>query len=207
MSAKDFFLTELPPIIAEIKQAMGDRIPKISYDVEFEIDGEGMYSVQVKNGEATVRRGGAASPIVAMRFAKHTWEEALTKIIRPRLKYLASLDPKKAESEAFQEMQRQLAGRKPVPPHKALEAIASLPLRVVLEITAAGGAGTPHEFECKLAGAEEDDPTVTVSIAERDMDDVLCAKLTAQEAFKTGKLKMKGSVTTAMALLSRLFVA
>lgn len=205
MSAKDFFLTELPPIIADMKKALGDRVPKISYDVEFEIDGEGMYSVQVKSGEATVRRGGAANPIVAMQFAKQTWEEALTKIVRPRLKQLATLDPTKAESEAQKEMARQLGGRKPVAPEKALAAVQALPLRVVLDVTGATAAGG-HKFEVRLAGAEEDDPTVTVSISEADLDAVLKGAVTAQDAFKTGKLKMKGGVTTAMALLSRLFV-
>lgn len=201
MSAKEFFLTELPPIIADMKKAMGDRVPKISYDIEFEIDGEGMYSVQVKAGDATVRRGGAADPLVAMSFAKQTWEEALSKIVRPRLKQLASLDPAKAEGEAQKELARQLGGRKPVAPEKALEAVKALPLRVVLEVQ-----GSSHKFEVRIAGAEEDDPTVNVSIAEADLEAVLNAKITAQEAFKTGKLKMKGGVTTAMALLSRLFV-
>ena len=201
MSAKEFFLTELPPIIADMKKALGDRVPKVSYDVEFEIDGEGMYAVVVKAGDAQVRRGGAPNPIAALSFAKETWDEALAKIVRPRLKQMATLDPLKAEGEAQRELARQLGGRKPVAPEKALEAVKSLPLRVVLDVT-----GSKHKFELRLAGAEEDDPTVTVSISEADLDAVVNAKITAQDAFKQGKLKMKGAVTTAMALLSRLFV-
>ncbi len=201
MSAKDFFLTELPTIIADMKKALGDRVPKISYDVEFEIEGEGMYSVQVKAGDATVRRGGAASPIAALQFAKPTWDEALEKIVRPRLKQAATLDLAKAESEAQKELLRQLGGRKPAAPEVMLKAVQSLPMRVVLTVD-----GSSHKFELRLAGAEEDDPTVTVSVSEPDLEAVISGKVTAQDAFKQGKIKMKGSVTTAMALLSRLFV-
>lgn len=201
MSVKDFFLTELPTIIADMKKALGDRAPKISYDVEFEIEGEGMYSVQVKAGDAVVRRGGAASPIAALQFAKPTWDEALEKIVRPRLAQAANSDLAKAQGEAQKEMLRQLGGRKPAAADVMLKAVQSLPMRVVLNVE-----GSEHKFELRLAGAEEDDPTVTVTLAQADLEAVVGGKITAQDAFKQGKIKMKGSVTTAMALLSRLFV-
>jgi hypothetical protein len=55
VSAQDFFLQELPGHIAEMKRVLGERVPKVSYDIEFDIEGEGMYSVVVQAGDATVR--------------------------------------------------------------------------------------------------------------------------------------------------------
>ncbi len=121
--------------------------------------------------------------------------------MRPRLKQAANLDLAKAESEAQKELLRQLGGRKPAAPEAMLKAVQSLPMRVVLNVD-----GSDHKFELRLAGAEEDDPTVTVSLSEPDLEAVIGGKVTAQDAFKQGKIKMKGAVTTAMALLSRLFV-
>ncbi len=201
MSAKEFFLEELPVHIAEMKRVLGDRVPKIDYDVEFEIDGEGMYAVVVKGGDASVRRGGAPDPLVAMRFAKATWDEALTRVIRPRMKKLAGVDPSAAEAFATKELARQLGGRKPAPPEQVAAAIKALPLRLLLEVP-----GTSHRFELQLAGAEEDDPTVTLTVAEPDIDGILSGSVSVQDAFKDGKLKLKGAVTTTMALLSRVFL-
>jgi putative sterol carrier protein len=193
MSAKDFFLTELPKHLETIEKTFGAKIPKVDYDVEFEIDGEGMYSIAVKNGHATTRRGGAADPLFALKFAKQTWEESLDKIVRPRLSKL---------DEAEKEIAKQLGGRKPVAPETILAAVKALPLRVELQVS-----GTSHSFELRTAGAEEDDPTITVSVAESDLDAMIAGTVSVQDAFKQGKLKAKGAVTTAMALLSRVFPA
>jgi hypothetical protein len=202
MSAKDFFLTELPPHLAMIEKTLGDRVPKVSYDVELEIEGDGMYSIAVKAGHATTRRGGVADPLVAMKFAKATWDDSLAKIIRPRIEKLAKMDPMAAESEATRELEKQLGGRKPAAPETMLAAIKALPLRVELQIT-----GTAHQFELRTAGAEEDDPTVTITVSEADLDAMIKGSVNVQEAFKQGKLKAKGAVTTVMALVSRLFTA
>jgi putative sterol carrier protein len=196
MTAKAFFLDELPAIIAEIERAVGDKAPKVNADLEFDVDGEGMYSVSIKNGKASVRRGGAAEPVVAMKFAKATWDEALAKIVRPQLAAFQKGGSSAAEAEA----KKHLGGRSPVSPEQALAAVKALPLRVLLEVS-----GTAHKFELALAGAEEDDPTVTVSASEPDIEAVLSGALSPQEAFKTGKIKAKGAVATVMALMSRLF--
>lgn len=201
--AKEFFLSELPPLIAEAKAKLGDKLPKLSYELEFEIDGEGMYSVLVKNGDAVVRRGGAANPLVAVVLAPVTFDQGLVQLVRPRLKQLAGLDLDKAQADADRELAKQLGGRKPVAPEAALAAVKALPLRVVVEVT---GATAEHKLELRTAGAEEDDPTVTVTVSEADVEAMAAGQVAVQEAFKQGRLKMKGAVTTVMALLSRLFV-
>lgn len=202
MSAKEFFMTELPPLLQQWKDTLGAAAPKATFDVEFEVEGEGMFSIVTKNGDATVRRGGTAAPIVAIMFAKKTWEDALERVIRPRLKELAATDVAALQARGQAEMAKQLGGRKPVALDKALAAAKSLPLRVALEISPAGG----HKLELRLAGAEEDDPTVTVQVAESDLEAIFAGTLPPPQAFKEGKIKMKGSVSTAMALLARVFV-
>jgi hypothetical protein len=202
VSAKDFFLTELPPLIAQWKEQLGPAAPKASFDVELEVEGEGMFSVVTKNGDATVRRGGVASPIVSLSFAQKTWDDALVRIIRPRLKQLAALDVKTLEAHGNAEMAKQFGGRKPVALEQALAAVKALPLRVVLAIEPAGG----HKFEARFAGAEEDDPTITVQVAESDLEAIFSGALPPPQAFQQGKLKLKGAVSVAMALLARIFV-
>ena len=56
------------------------------------------------------------------------------------------------------------------------------------------------------AGAEEGDPTVSVQVAESDLDAIFAGTLPPPQAFKEGKIKLKGSVSTAMALLARVFI-
>ncbi len=202
MSAKDFFLTELPPLLAEWKEKLGARAPKVSFDVEFDVEGEGMFTVATKDGTASVRRGGAANPIVSMRFAKKTWDESLERIIRPRFKLLHETDAATLEAKGAAEMKKQLGGRTPVTPEQMLAAIKALPLRVTLDVQPANG----QRFELATAGAEEDDPTVTVTAAEADIQAMFSGELPPPVAFQQGKVKMKGAVPTAMALISRLFV-
>jgi len=195
-------MTELPPLLQQWKEKLGARAPQSTFDVEFEVEGDGMFSIVTKNGDATVRRGGVATPIVALSFAKKTWDDALERVIRPRLKHLATLDVSVLQAQGDAEMAKQFAGRKPVPLDKAIAAVKGLPLRMVLEISPAGG----HKFEARLAGAEEDDPTVTVQVSENDLEAIFAGTLPPPQAFKEGKIKLKGSVSTAMALLARLFV-
>jgi hypothetical protein len=202
MTAKDFFMTELPPLIAEWKARLGERVPKASYDVEFEIEGEGMFTVVVKNGDATVRRGGSATPLASMTFAKATWNDALENVIRPRLKQLAGLDLTAAEAHAQRELHRYTGGRTPVAPEKAIAAIAKTPLRVVLDLEPKGD----HKYELRTAGAEEDDPTLTVGVREDDLRALLAGELNPQQAMQQGKIRIKGAMSDGMALISRLFV-
>ena len=208
MSAKDFFLTELPPLIAEIKGKIGDRLPKMSYDIEFEIEGEGMYSVVVKNGEASVRRGGVAQPLLSLQFAKATFDEALREVIRPRLSELASIDIGRAEAAAQKGMASLLQGRAPVALAEMLKHLKAMPLRLRLEVEPLEGKPTEaHRFELRTAGAEDDDPTIVLQLKREDLDALLSGKLAVQDAFKQQKLRVTGAVSSGMALLSRLFVS
>ena len=201
-SAKEFFANEAPQMLAAVKQKLGNKAPKVSCDIEIEVEGEGMFSIAIKNGDATVRRGGAANPVLALKLAPVTFADGLSKLVKPRSEHFVKIDLDKAEAVAQAEMKKQLAGRTPVAPEKALQVAQQLPMRIVLELQPRGD----HRCEALIGGAEEDDPTVTVMAAQVDVDAIFAGQLNPVEAFKTGKIKMSGQVSTGMALLSRLFV-
>lgn len=202
VSSKEFFATEAPKMIAAAKEKLGSKAPKVTCDIEFEITGEGMYTLSIKNGDAAIRRGGAASPLVALKLSPLSFSEGLQKLVFPRYQQFLGLDLAQAESFAAAEMQKQFQGRKPVAPEKAIAEAQKLPMRVVVEVQPKGA----YHLELAVAGAEDDDPTVTITVSQPDAEALITGQLSPVEAFKTGRIKMAGQVSTGMALLSRLFI-
>lgn len=207
LSAKEFFATEAPKMIAAVKEKLGSRAPKVTCDVEFDIAGEGMFTLAIKGGEATIRRGGAANPALSLKLSALSFREGLNRMVLPRYRQFLTLDIAQAETFLFAELAKNMPGKKPVTPEKALQEIQKLPMRLVLNVTPpfANGNGD-YVCECAIGGAEEDDPEVVLQVAEADALLLLSGGLDPKQAFAAGRAKVTGQVATAMALISRLLV-
>jgi len=200
MSAKDFFLHELPQAIEQAKKL--HSLPRVTFNVEFAIEDEGVFALVVMDGEMKVRRGGVANPLVAMQFTKETWDEILDKMLRPQLLRWLNLSPDNISQATENEFKHHLHHYRPVAWDQAIAAIKTLPLRLTAEMIPSSNS----KFELRLGGADEDDSTVVVQITASDYEPILRGQLPLRQAFSEGKIKLKGSTSALMALLSRLFV-